>query len=174
MKKLLALVLCVVLCLSFVGCAQSGPTKEIADDNSATENTERAETVFGLNETAVFDTLKVTALEMKETNGEEFFEPEAGNKFVGVKFEVENISEEEQTISTLLLFEGYVDDVKCEYSFNAACAFSDGTLDGDIAPGKKLVGWYALEVPTGWQEIELDVQSNWLSDSEAKFIFEKE
>ena len=72
-----------------------------------------------------------------------------------------------------MMFEGYADNVKCEYSFTATCAFSEGTLDGTIAPGKKLIGWYALEVPQNWQELELDVKANWLSNNVANFIFEK-
>ena len=180
MKKIFLLMLCLVLCISFVGCIEeSSPRKEIPSTESSTgitdknSVTEKKETVFGLNEIAAFETLKFTALEIKESTGESFFKPEEGKTFVGVKFEVENISDEEQTVSTLLLFEGYVDDVQCGYSFNASCAFSDGKLDGTIAPGKKLVGWYALEVPANWQEIELHVQSNWLSDTAAKFVFQK-
>ena len=73
----------------------------------------------------------------------------------------------------MLLFEGYADDVKCDYSLSAACVFDEGTLDGELAPGKKLVGWYALEVPENWNTIELNVQSDWLSDSSAKFVFNK-
>ena len=48
-----------------------------------------------------------------------------------------------------------------------------GTLDGSLAPGKKLVGYYAVEVPEGWQKLELDVQSNWLSSNSARFLFKK-
>lgn len=171
MKKLLALILCVVLCVVFVGCTSDGSlTKETGATNSATE---KKEETFGLNDAAVFETLKFTAVEFKETKGASFFVPEDGNTFVGVKFEIQNVSDEEQAVSSLLLFEGYADDVKCEYSFNAACAFSDGTLDGTIAPGKKLVGWYALEVSKNWQTIELNIKSNWLSSSSAKFVFTK-
>ncbi len=93
--------------------------------------------------------------------------------FVGIHFTIENISDAEQTISTLFLFDGYAADVKCEYSFSAACAFDEGTLDGNIAPGKKLVGWYALEVPENWNDIELNVQSSWLLGGSAKFVFQK-
>ncbi len=175
MKKLLSLLLVLVLSLSLCACAlENAPTKEIGSaDGETSETTENKELTFALNETAVFETLKFTATELKESKGENFFEPEAGNVFVGVKFNIENISNEEQAISTLLLFEGYVDDIKCEYSINAACAFDEGTLDGTLAPGKKLVGWYALEVPQNWETIELHVESNWLSNNSAKFVFNK-
>ena len=171
MKKLLAVVLTVVLCFSLVGClGEEGPSKET---NKPAEHQKAEDLVFGLNETAVFEELKFTATEIKESNGDAFFTPESGNIFVGINFTVENISDEEQSVSTILLFEGYADDVKCDYSFSASCAFSDGSLDGTIAPGKKLVGWYALEVPKDWSNIELNVQSDWLSNNSAKFVFEK-
>lgn len=171
MRKFLVTILVVVMCFPFAACFEDEPTKEQAKEGSVSESQEE---IYGLNETAVFKDLKFTATEIKETDGTDFFVPEAGNVFIGVKFTVENISDEEQSVSTLMLFEGYADDVKCEYSISAACAFDEGTLDGSIAPGKKLVGWYALEVPAEWSSIELDVQSNWLSNSSAKFVFENQ
>lgn len=169
MKKVVFLILCVVMCLSVVSCFEE-PVKET---NSVSSQTEKTEQKFGLNESAVFSSLKFTATQIKESDGENFFTPQTGNVFIGVKFTVENISDEEQSISTLLLFDGYVDDVKCEYSISASCAFDEGTLDGSIAPGKKLVGWYALEVPKEWKQLELNVQSNLFSNNSAKFVFEK-
>ena len=170
MRKLFCCLLAVVMLLAFIGCTSDAPTKETGVGGNTTSAVKKEDT-FGLNDTAVFKDLKFTATEIKQTNGVEFFEPEEGNVFVGVKFTIENTSNEEQTISSILLFEGYVDDVKCEYSISAACAFEE-TLDGSLAPGKKLIGWYALEVPEGWKTIELNVQSNWLSNSSANFVFE--
>lgn len=171
MKRVLPILLSVAICFSFAACSvEDSPKKETGGSEATAE---KGDETFGLNEAAVFEDLKFLATEMKETNGDTFFKPESGNVFVGVKFEIENVSDESQVISSLLLFEAYVDDVKCDYSFSAACAFDDGTLDGELAPGKKLVGWYAVEVPADWQELELDVQADWLSNSTAKFVFEK-
>ncbi len=172
MKRLLAMLLVLILCFSVVGCSTDVPKKEQAEGGNETV-TEKKEENFGLNETAVFKNLKFTATELKESNGDEFFKPENGKVFVGIKFTIENISEAEESLSSLLLFEGYVDDVKCDYSFSASVAFDEGTLDGSLAPGKKLVGWYPLEVPQNWQSIELEVKADWLSNSSAKFVFNK-
>ncbi len=178
MKKILALVLAAITLLSLSACLEeSAPKKETyveeeADTNQA-EKEEIKEETFSLNETAVFENLKITALEIKESNGESFFTPESGKIFVGVKFEVENISAEEQSVSSLLLFDAYVGDVKCDLSFTASSAFDDGTLDGDIAAGKKLIGWYAVEIPADWSVLELNVKSDWLSSNAAKFVFNK-
>ncbi len=175
MKRVLALILVMMMCLSFVACTETDtPSKEGSNESTSKETSQvkNQEGTFGLNETAVFNDLKFTASALEESNGKNFFEPEDGNVFVGVKFTIENISDEEQTVSSMLLFNGYVDDVKCKYSVSAAMAF-EGTLDGSIAPGKKLIGYYSLEVPKDWKKLELDVQSSWLSSTSARFVFEK-
>lgn len=166
-----------ILCILFslAGCSLSDePIKEKNDAGVSSSEPEQAKTNdFGLNETAAFKNLKFTATDILESNGKDFFEPEDGKVFVGIKFTIENISNETQSVSSILLFDAYADDAKCEYSLSANCVFSDGTLDGDIAAGKKLVGWYALEVPQDWHSIDLDVKSSWLSDSSARFVFKK-
>lgn len=164
-----------LMTLAFVGCNTSDePVKEKGDAAVVSSSqTDTSEADYALNDTAVFKNLKFTATEIKETSGTEYFKPESGNTFVGVKFTVENISDETQTVSSLMLFSAYADDVKCEYSFSAACAFDEGTLDGEVSAGKKLVGWYAMEVPEDWSKIDLEVTSEWLSGSAAKFVFTK-
>lgn len=171
MKRIAAMILVLVMSLSLVACsADDTPTKGESGTDKPTQTAQKD--TFGLNETAVFKDLKFTATTLEESKGEQFFEPESGNVFVGVQFTIENISDEEQSVSSILLFDAYADDVKCSYSLSAAMAF-DGTLDGSLAPGKKLVGYYAVEVPESWQKLELDVQSNWLSSNSARFLFEK-
>ena len=175
MKRIICCLLVLVMMVSFTACELDtslgdGPGKETGTGSKVpgTKNE-----TFGLNETAVFKTLKFTASEVRESYGDTYFGPADGKVFVGVKFTIENISDEDQTVSSLLLFEAYADDVKCSESFYGSVVFDEGTLDGTIAPGKKMIGWYTVEVPVDWSEIELDVQSNWLSNSTAKFVFTK-
>lgn len=175
MKKIVSILMALSLFFCLVGCdvLDDAPKKETGNV-SQSENDDKAEqkdTTFALTETAVFDNMKITAEELKESDGDILFKPETGKTFVGIKFTVENISKEEMTVSSLLLFEGYVDDVKNSMSITASTVFGE-TLDGTIAVGKKLVGWYAMEVPNDWENIELDVKSDWLSNTSAKFVFE--
>ena len=169
--KRISILLCVGLLFLASCTAEPIGKEEYSSQTSVVEETKKDE--FGLNETAVFDTLKFTATKIEESEGEEFFTPEEGNVFVGVNFVIENTSDEEQSVSSLLLFEGYVDDVKADYSISASCVFDEGTLDGTIAPGKKLVGWYALEVPENWTALEIHVKADIFSGNTAKFIFNK-
>ena len=178
MKKIMVLFFSVCLCVSFTGCFYTvktdEPTKETGANQSSLQKTDDSkEEVFGLNETAAFKSLKITATEIKKSSGDEFFKPEEGKEFVGIKFTVENISNEEEHVSSLLLFDSYADDVKLEYSLTANTVFKEGTIDGSVKPGKKLIGWYALEVPKNWKDLEINVKSNWLSSKSAKFAFKQ-
>ncbi len=159
MKKFLILTtLLVALVLCFSSCSSSNPTP----DSEAS--------YFGLNEVATFKDLKFTATEITESSGTQLFSPDEGNVFVGIKFTIENISSEEQSVSSILLFEPYCDDIKVDYSLSASAAF-EGSLDGSIAAGKKIVGYYSIEVPSSWNTIELEVKGNWLSSQSATFVF---
>lgn len=149
----------------------NAPQKEIVGETIIETSTPQ-KTFFGLNESAVFDKLKFTATEITESTGEEFYFPSEGKVFVGIKFTIENISSKEQDVSSILLFDSYCDDIKVEYSLLANTVF-DGTIDGTLAPGKKMVGYYTVEVPKEWNTIELEVKQNWLSNNSATFMFNK-
>lgn len=139
------------------------------DQTNNLETTPSAKDTFGKNETVTLKDLKITLEDVDDSNGAEYFEAPEGKEFVGFKVSIENISDKDQAISSLLLFDAYIDSVKADYSINAAMAFSEGTLDGNVSPGKKLIGWYAIETPKDWKEIELEIKSSWLSSSKAKF-----
>lgn len=172
MKKALLSIMSVIFLISVLcscGLEADKPSKETSQSSKA-ETADKD--IFSLNETAVFNNLKFTANEIKESKGNQLFTPDDGNVFVGINFTVENISDEEQNISSMLLFAAYSDDIKCDYSVTAACAF-ESTLDGSISSGKKMNGWYAVEIPTDWQTLEIHVSSNYLSSNSAKFVFTK-
>ncbi len=175
-RTLLFLLCASVLFLSSA-CTETPPTKENASEpfKETEANKPEETTTFTTGETAAFENLKITANELKEVKKDEtgFISAEEGKTFTGINFTVENISQETQTVSSLLLFEAYADGTKCEFSFSAAAAFPDGTLDGDIAPGKKMTGWYSVEIPENWSELELHIADSWISDNKAVFVFKK-
>lgn len=164
----------VVIAVISSNAGNGEPKKEVPNETSgAGEVSSSEDNTFSLNETAVFDNIKITADEIKQSSGESLFQPESGNVFVGVQFTIENISEKDQNISSVLLFDAYADGVKCDYSLEAKCVFSDGTLDGTLTPGKKMVGYYSVEIPKDWSELELEVKSQWLSNAKATFVFKQ-
>jgi len=147
-----------------------------ATSETSEETSEATNEVFGLNETAVFRNISVTAEELIindawESESFTLFTPSDGNKFVAVQFTIENTSDVDQHISTLLLFEAYADGVKLETSFGAASGLP-GTLDGNISPGRRMVGYYGVEVSQDAQELEIEVRSSWLGSGRATFVFD--
>lgn len=166
MKKLIIWILIIVLICS--GCSQTKLSSSDASSDVASQEL----LLLGIGQTAELQNIKITALARQSSNGDDFFKPEPGNKFVGVKFEIENISDEDITISTLLLFNIYVDDVLTSYSLSANIVFDEGTLDGTIAPGKKLIGWIAVECPKKSSYIEIHIKDEWLSSNKAIFKIE--
>jgi RNA polymerase subunit RPABC4/transcription elongation factor Spt4 len=141
-----------------------------AQTNQGTTST--GNLVFGLNETAIFPNLNITALEVKTSTGNMFSAPESGNIFVGVRFEVENTSDRDQMISSFLLFDAYADGVKADLAIMAIGEFNGGTIDGTLSPGRKLTGWFPIEISTSTKTIEYEVKSNWLRNDKAIFTID--
>jgi hypothetical protein len=179
-----ALLLAAVCCFMFLAVASTGDDDAPARDTNGNaqqgsggggSQQQAADERFTLNQTAVFRNISVTAEEIIvnddwETQQFAIFKPSEGNKFVAVKFTIENTSDEDQSMSTILLFDAYADGVKLEYSFGAASGLT-GTLDGNVSPGRRLVGYYGVEVSENAKELELEVKPSWLGTGKAVFVF---
>ena len=147
-------------------------TAETASD-TATDEPETPE-FFKLGETVETSKVKATITEMTKSEGSEFNTPEEGNEFVLLKMTIENISDnQELTISSILSFNAYVDDEALDESFSAILE-GDKTMDGTIAPGKKLSGTLAYEVPKDWKEIEIHFEPEVWRDIKIKWKIENE
>ena len=174
MKKFVLFLLALSLVFVAIGCTIpiDDPAKGDADPTkSTTENA--GDLTFSVGEAAVFKTLKVTADSVKSSDGDDMFnKPTEGKHFVGVTFTVENISEEDQSVSSYLLFDAYVDGTKTDQKLIISLEGFDNTLDGTISKGKKLTGTYAVEVATDAAELEIQVKGSWLSSGKAAFVFD--
>ena len=100
--------------------------------------------------------ITITKVEKISTSSSSFWRPAPGNEFVAIRFLVENTSDEDIYFVSSDI-EAYLDDVKQSYSTNAWLALSLGAdgMGGSVAPGKKLELVYTLELPEGWNSIEL-------------------
>jgi hypothetical protein len=148
----------------------NGNTDDNGNSNGNEDSSEDA--TFGLDETAVFNNIRVTATEVEASLGEGFNTPDDGNVFIGVWFVIENSSSEDQHISTMLLFDAFADDVMLGTSLGAMMAFSEGSLDGTISAGRRMEGYYALEVPLSTQTLEIEMKSGVWTTGRAVFSFD--
>ena len=108
----------------------------------------------------------VTLLGISTGKGSSYYKPESGNTFIFAEFQIENNTDEEESISSMLSFNAYCDSYKCDYSFAADVA-AKNSLDGTIMPHKKMKGQIGLEVPSDWQELEIHVTPGnvWFGDT---------
>ena len=169
MKRVLSLLL-VALLLGLSACTSSEPVK-VGNLSTENDNAEESSTVFQVGETAMLKDVKATLAGVTQSDGSEYNKPGEGNVFVLCEFMIENNSDEELSISSLMCFSAYCDDYACDYSFSALLE-SEGKnqLDGSIAPGKKMDGVIGYEVPADWQELEIHFTPNFISSDEFVFV----
>lgn len=142
--------------LQKVGEAESGDSTE----------TEEPSNVFQVGDLVETDNFRITyesASEYEPDN--EFLQAKDGYTYWEFKFKFENISDTDQTVSTLMDWECYADNSKVDQSWIE----SDNGLDATLSAGREAEGAVYFEVPTDAESIELEYDINfWQSD---KIIF---
>ena len=151
------------------------PTAPQTETNTEiTENNKEKKTEFAVGETAELKGVAVTLLNISESTGSQFNEPQEGNVFVLCEFEIANNSDEEITVSSMLSFEAYCDEYACTYSLTALLEKGNkNQLDGNVAVGKKFNGVIGYEVPADWQELEIRFTPNFWSGKDIIFVATK-
>lgn len=186
MKKLLALVLILCMACALCGCLEDTDPKTTIGDNStvsvsdlnganASDDQPKEEVKMAtVGQNVSSEKWKISLLSAKLYDKIEAKyhtdEPESGNKFLVLFFEVENISNEDDRFINWH-FESYIDG----YSSEQASILNDpdgvGDLHGDVASGKKLKGQICYEVPEGWQEVEVHYKEDSWSSNPVKLKF---
>lgn len=132
---------------------------------------EELKSSYGVGETAELKNINVTLVGVTESAGSEFNMPTDGNVYVLCEFEIENNSDEDIAVSSMLSFEAYHDGYACTYSIGALLEKEDkNQLDGTIAAGKKMNGIIGYEVPADWEELEIKFTPDFWSGKDITFI----
>lgn len=202
MKKIAALILVLVMCLSLCACvnamseekmdafligiiASSGDSDEPKKvDNTGTSNVEASvdnkeevkeeKNEFCVGETAELKGVSVTLVNVTESTGSQFNAPTDGNVFVLCEFEIANNSDKEITVSSMMSFEAYCDDYACTYSLTALMEKGNkNQLDGTVAAGKKFNGVVGYEVSADWKELEVRFTPDFWNGKDIVFVANK-
>lgn len=134
---------------------------------------ETEDSSFGIGDTAEFKDIRATLTNITESNGSEFNKPSDGNVFVLAEFEIENNSEKELTISSIMSFDAYQDGYATSQSLTALLEKEGEQLDGTIAPGKKMKGSIGYEIPADYKELEINLQLDVWSNKKIVFVYKK-
>lgn len=141
---------------------------------ATTEPPAQDDTAFAVGETAQLNDISVTLVSVNESKGSEYNKPSEGKIFVLAEFEIENNSDNEISISSVMSFEAYSDGYSTNQSLSALLEKSDkNQLDGTIAAGKKMNGVIGYELSEGWSELEIHFTPDVWSDKKLVFIATK-
>ena len=137
---------------------------ESQDQNSQTE--EPVSNTFNVGDVVETDNFRITYESAGEyTDSNEFLQPKDGYVYWEFKFKFENISNTDQTVSTMMDWECYADNSKADQTW----IVDDNGLDGKLSAGREAEGAVYFEVPKDAESIELEYDINfWQSD---KIIF---
>ena len=95
----------------------------------------------------------------------EFLRAKDGYEYIKFDFIFENISQSDKTVSSLINWVGYADNVKVDQSYTG-----EGSLDGTVSAGRQLQGSIVLEVPKNAEKIELEYDIEFWTNDKIIFI----
>ena len=146
-----------------VSAVSGGGDQTATNGNNPSNNSEAAKetekTEFAVGETATFDdkSITITSVERNYDTGNQFAQPESGKEFVLVTVEVTNNSKNSMDYNT---FEFKLQDSNGVQQNESFTALSEGKLNsGSLAPGGKVTGKLAFEVPKDDARLKLLYQS---------------
>lgn len=131
---------------------------------SAAENSGE-DTSYHVGETLTRNGMQITLTSALQTDyvhdfSTYYYEPDAGNHFLILMFDIANGSSVPQRFNAFNAFDVYVDDYSSQFT-----GFLGTDIEGkqdvddqdhiDILSGKSISGYKVLEVPDGWQKVEL-------------------
>jgi len=123
---------------------------------------------FRVGDTVRMGQLTITVHGKRLLRGGQFLAPEAGNVWVVVEATIGNAGDEPVSISTLLMFT-LADSHGYNYTPVVFGPKLKGELDAEIAPGRKIRGEVAFEVPGDAKGLELIFAPNILGFGQAIF-----
>ncbi|WP_162523598.1 DUF4352 domain-containing protein [Calorimonas adulescens] len=163
MLKRFAVILSLLLIFTLVaGCGETATPEKVGESSTTSGQTgsasnggekEPAAETFKIGDVISIGDYVLTVNGTRTSNGDDFLKPDEGNTWYIIDATVENKSDKPVNVSSLLMFklsdgEGYSYD-------QAFGADTKGSLDGELAPGRKMRGELAYEIPKDASGLEL-------------------
>jgi hypothetical protein len=140
-KSILLLVLCFLFTAVLFGCGETTEPKKATTDPTDTKQQE----TFKIGERVEMGKLVITVNSIRDSQGSEFLKPESGHIYKIADCTIENLSDESEAISSMLMFKMADSE---GYNYNITITDSSKTsLDGELGPGRKMRGEIAFEAP---------------------------
>ena len=172
-KPVVLIVIAVIFAIGIIGAALGGNSPEKVGNvgtQSSADSSELQKTECSVGDGVSLNDLEVTFVSCTESSGKDFYTPDSGNVFLFCEFAIENKSNKDIAVSSLMSFEAYVDDYSTNLSMSGTLAADKNQMDGTIAAGKKMSGVMGYEVPENWKTLEIRFTPDFWSGKDITFI----
>lgn len=175
-------VVVLVVIAAFAGGGESNSPQKVESTSGTSQSASQAsqaqsqpeQTVFTVGDTVELNGVKTTLLSAEEYPGKQYMMPTDGNVFLVCQFEIENDSSAEINVSSMVSFNAYCDDYSVNLSVTGEMLEDSWkSLDGTVAPGKKINGVIAYEIPQDWQKMEISYTPSFWSGHDVQFEINK-
>ena len=170
-----------VVALAIIGSAMGGndskkdvkKVEEVSSDTDgkteeqASEPVEEPSNIFNVGDVVETEDFKITYESAAPyTSDNEFIQPKDGYEYWEFKFKFENISDRDQTVSSIVDWECYADNNKVD----SAWIGDNNGLDGTLSAGRSTEGTIYYEVPQNAEKIELEYDINFWENDKIIFV----
>lgn len=146
---------------------------ESAGNENSQKDTTQTQSLFHVGDIVELNGVTVTLLSVDESSGNQFMTPEDGNVFVTFEFDIDNQTDSDIAVSSMLSFEAYFDDYSTGISLSAMVSSEKSQLDGNVAAGKKMTGVVGYEAPADWKTAEIRFTPDFWSGKDIIFEYSK-
>ena len=172
--KVIGIILGVLLIIGVaaaIGGGNDNPQKvgENTPPSDTGSTTQTKDEVFSVGDQVSLNDIIVTLVNVSENSGGNYMTPSDGKVYVVCEFEIENNSDRDIAVSSILSFEAYIDDYATGMNLSAMLSTDKPQLDGTVAAGKKMNGVIGYEADPGWSDIEIRFTPNFWSGKEIIF-----
>lgn len=145
----------------------AGSSSEAEPVSSASEPVKDAYNVGDILQDGDLEIVYVSSGEYASDN--QFFQPKEGNKYIFAKMAFKNISDHSSVSVSAYSFKCYADGYATDVFLGG-----EDTLSSTLSPGRATSGSLYFEVPIDAQEIEIEYETNFITEKKIKFTFEGE
>jgi len=154
--SVLSVLVLIVFVVLAIGSTEDEEPEAVEEVEEAEEEPEVADQAFSVGETVKMGDLSFTLNSARWDTGDEFIQPDPGEKWLVLDCTIENLGDDSTALSSLMMFSLY-DEEHYSRDLNIF-ADAKGSLDGELGAGRTMRGEIAFDVEEG--------QSKW------EFIFE--
>lgn len=157
-------IIAIIFIVAIVNCGGENEPQKVGEVTPSThaDSHEQAEApktqIFKIGDIIQLKDFKVIVNGVRTSDGDGIFKPDDGEQFFYVDCTIENISDKEQVVSSILMLKVVDKDGRsCD---QAIVSDANGQLDGNVGSGRKISGEYVVQVPKDETGLELVFDSS--------------